>query len=101
MCPCKLETGQGMVEVLFFEPDDLEIKSVMVTVTRGAIFPLYFRRCVVSLVQGESCFQLRMTGEAFGVCHLIAQLMATGTFRQSFQVGVVYGEGAGRDLGQG
>ena len=56
---------------------------------------------MVSLVQGEPCFQFRMAGEAFGVCHLIAQLMAAGAFRQSFQVGVVYGEGAGRDLGQG
>jgi hypothetical protein len=79
VCAGQREPGEVMVEGFFFEPDNLEIEPVMITVTNNAFLPPDFCGGMVTFADINPGFQFRMAFQAFLVGNFLSQHMAMGT----------------------
>lgn len=98
MRPCQRVTRKLMVEFILIEPDDLEIDSMMVAVAFCAIVSFNLCRSMITQVEVDARFQLRMAGKALVVRYLVAEGVALGAVTDSFKMCMNGSKLARRDL---
>lgn len=101
MCPLQVIPGETMVESSCIEPEDLEGESMMIVVAYNAAFSADRGGGVVPFVLIDAGLQFGMACKAFGIGHLVAQLVAFGAVGQPLQMGMYRSQRSGRDLCDG
>ena len=68
-----------MIKLFKIHAYELEIFSIVLTVTGETLLSFYFRRGVITFIGGYPFIDFRMTGKALFICLLIPKYMALGT----------------------
>lgn len=79
MRPGKDKARYRVVELIFIESYELVIQTMMIVVTNRTAFSAGFSGSMKSLVLIDAGFHFGMTGQAFGIGNLVAELMAFRT----------------------
>jgi hypothetical protein len=91
---------QGVIELVPVKADHLKIPAMMVIMTGGTLFSLYFRRSMITPVfSGQGCNFL-VAIQAFLIGDLFSQYMAFDAVGHPFQMGMGPGKVPGTELCQ-
>ena len=90
-----------MIEFVFFKPDHLEVKAMVVAVAGNTLLLGYILRRMVSLFLIHSRFYFRMASQALFIGYFGTEGMALRTIRHAFEMGMYGGERPRRELGPG
>ena len=91
--------GEGMVEVLLLKAHHVEVASVVVAVTGGAVFSAHLLGGVIALPGIHPGLDLLVAGQAFVIGDSASQHMALGAVAHPFQLGMGLGQVSRRELG--
>ena len=94
------ESGEIMIKGFPGEFNYLEFPTVMIVMAACTLFTFYLHRGMVSFSGRNLELQFGMTLQAFVIGDLVAQYMALGAFRNSFQLGMHIGKIPGGKLGR-